>query len=580
MRWKDAFIFTLREVPADAETVSHQLMLRAGMIQRLAAGIYTYLPSGLRVIKKIEAIIRDEMSRCNATELLMPMVVPSELWRESGRWDRYGPELLRIRDRKNGEFCLGPTHEEVVVDVVRRTARSYRDLPKCLYQIQTKFRDEVRPRFGLMRGREFIMKDAYSFHADERSLDEMYLAMHAAYTNIFTRCGLTFRPVEADSGAIGGNVTHEFHVLADSGEDTIAFCSSCDYAANIEKACSHGAPALQPVPSDAAGLEEAATPGKKSIEEVCSYLSVPAAKTVKMLVYEVNDGEYFCGACIRGDLEINEIKLKGVLDAATVAIPDEEALRKKTGIPVGFLGPVKASFPALKEIIIDDSVKTVDDFVCGANKEGFHLKHGYPGRDLSGARFADIGFVRPGDACPKCQQGSLSLRKGIEVGQVFKLGQKYAKPMSLTFLGESNTEQLMTMGCYGIGVGRTAAAAVEQNYDKDGIIWPLPIAPFTVALLCLDRDDECVALAGAIHDELSRRGVDVLFDDREERPGVKFKDADLIGCPLRVTVGARGLKEGVIELKWRNKKDFEKIPKSEACEKIFNFLENKLGKTA
>jgi prolyl-tRNA synthetase len=577
MRWKDAFIFTLREVPADAETISHQLMMRSGMIQRVAAGIYTYLPSGLRVIKKIEAIIREEMSRCNATELLMPMVVPSELWQESGRWDLYGPELLRIRDRKNADFCLGPTHEEVVVDVVRRAVRSYRDLPKCLYQIQTKFRDEVRPRFGLMRGREFIMKDAYSFHSDEQSLDEMYRAMHAAYTKIFTRCGLTFRPVEADSGAIGGSVTHEFHVLADSGEDTIAFCSSCDYAANVEKASSQSVPATGPVPADAPQLEEVATPGKKSIEEVSSYLSIPAEKTVKMLIYEINEGEYLCGACIRGDLEINEIKLKGLLDAVAIAIPEEEALCKR-GLPVGFLGPCMIPFSGLKEIIIDESIKTLDDFVCGANKEGFHLKHGFPGRDLKGARFADIGFVQPGDACPKCKQGKLSLRKGIEVGQVFKLGQKYAKPMSLTFLNESNTEQLMTMGCYGIGVGRTAAAAIEQNYDKDGIIWPIPIAPYTVALLCLDRDDECVGMAAAIHDALSRRGIDVLLDDREERPGVKFKDADLIGCPLRVTIGARGLKEGMIEVKWRARKECEKIPKTNAIEKIFNLLENKLGK--
>jgi prolyl-tRNA synthetase len=579
MHWKDAYIFTLREVPADAETISHQLMLRAGMIQKLAAGIYTYLPAGLRVIRKIEAIVRDEMSKCGATELLMPMVVPAELWRESGRWDRYGPELLRIRDRKNGDFCLGPTHEEVIVDVARRTLRSYRDLPRCLYQIQTKFRDEVRPRFGLMRGREFIMKDAYSFHADEQSLDEMYKAMHAAYTNIFRRCGLNFRPVEADSGAIGGSVTHEFHVLADSGEDTIAFCSSCDYAANIEKACS----ALRPqasVPVNSPALEHVATPGKKSIEEVCAFLSVQPEKTVKMLVYEANDGEYLCAACIRGDREVNEIKLKALLGAASLAIPDEERVRKKTGMPVGFLGPCGFPDGILKEIIVDESVRGMDDFVCGANREEYHVIHASARRDLASARFGDIGFVRAGDPCPDCKKGSLSLRKGIEVGQVFKLGQKYAKPMSLSFLNESNSEQLMTMGCYGIGVGRTAAAAIEQNYDKDGIVWPSPIAPYTVALVCLDRDGECWETASAIHDELSRRGIDVLFDDREERPGVKFKDADLIGCPLRVTVGARGLKEGIVEVKLRNKKDFEKIPKESVMQKILQILNKNLGNAA
>jgi prolyl-tRNA synthetase len=577
MHWKDAFIFTLREVPADAETISHKLLLRAGMIQKLAAGIYSYLPPGLRVIRKIEAIVRDEMSRCNATELLMPMVIPSELWRESGRWEHYGPELLRLLDRKNSDYCLGPTHEEVIVDVVRRTVRSYRDLPRCLYQIQTKFRDEVRPRFGLMRGREFIMKDAYSFHADERSLDEMYCAMHAAYTNIFKRCGLTFRPVEADSGAIGGSVTHEFHVLADSGEDTIAYCASCDYAANIEKAYSFRGPPAGPATDNPSPLEEVATPEKKSIEEVCAFLSIPSGKTVKMLVYEVNGGEYLCAVCIRGDLEVNEIKLKGLLGAASIEIPDEETLRQRTGMPIGFLGPCNASYKALKEIIADDSVKDLHDFVCGANREGFHLMHGFAERDLTGVRFVDIGFVKNGDICPKCKNGRLALRKGIEVGHVFKLGQKYAKSMSLTFLNESNTEQLMTMGCYGIGIGRTAAAAVEQNNDKDGIIWPVPIAPFTIALLCLDTTSECIKISGAIHDDLSRQGIDILFDDREERPGVKFKDADLIGCPLRVTVGARGLKEGIIEVKWREAKEHEKIPKDLAHEKIFQILNNKLG---
>jgi prolyl-tRNA synthetase len=579
MLWKDAFIFTLREEPAEAETISHKLLLRAGMIQKLASGIYNYLPPGLRVIRKIENIIRGEMLRCNATELLMPMVIPAELWQESGRWDYYGPELLRLTDRKSNNFCLGPTHEEVIVDIVRKTVRSYRDLPVCLYQIQTKFRDEVRPRYGLMRGREFIMKDAYSFHADEASLDKMYWVMHNAYTAIFKRCGLDFRPVEADSGNIGGSVTHEFHVLADSGEDTIAFCSSCDYAANIEKAFSKYGPGKPVVPTDAEPMEEIATPDKKSIEEVSAFLKIPPHKTIKMLVYEVNGGESLVAVCIRGDLAVNEIKLRALLGAQSVAIPDDGALRKGFQLPIGYLGPCNFKNEGIREIIADYSVQRLTDAVCGANKEGFHLMHVYPCRDMTISRYADLGFVGQGDLCPLCDEGKLMLRKGIEVGQVFKLGQKYAKPMGLTFLTENNSEQEMTMGCYGIGIGRTAAAAIEQNNDKDGIIWPLSIAPYTVTVLCLDvADPACMSVASAIHKELEAKGIDVLFDDRPDRPGVKFKDADLLGCPLRVTVGARGLKEGMIEVKWRAWKESEKIPQEGIVEKIFEKIKNGLGK--
>ena len=578
MLWKDAFIYTLREIPAEAETVSHKLMLRAGMIQKLSAGIYNYLPLGLRVIRKIEAIIRKEMALCGASELLMPMVIPAQLWRESGRWDYYGPELLRIVDRKNNDFCLGPTHEEVIVDVVRKTVRSYRDLPKCLFQIQSKFRDEVRPRYGLMRGREFIMKDAYSFHADEKSLDEMYWVMYKAYTRIFEQCGLEFRPVEADSGAIGGSVTHEFHVLADSGEDTIASCNACDYAANIEKAHSRIPEALQ-TPANAPMVEQTATPGKKTIEDVAAYLQIDPKKTIKMLLYEVNGGEYLVGVCIRGDAEVNEAKLRALLGAQTVAIPAEEDLKKRHNIPFGYIGPYEFSLKEIKEIIADFSIQNLQDAVCGANKEDYHLINVYPGRDFKNVRYADVGFIVASDACPRCDHGALVLRKGIEVGQVFKLGRKYAQPMKLTYLTENNADELMTMGCYGIGVGRTAAAAIEQNSDKDGIMWPLPLAPYTVALLCLDSaDKQCASVAAAIHDGLEKHGIDVLLDDREERPGVKFKDADLIGCPLRVTVGSRGLKEGIIEVKWRREKETEKIPQDLALEKIFEIMHNKLGK--
>ena len=456
MFWKDAFVHTLREVPSEAETVSHKLMLRAGMIQKLSAGIYNYLPLGLRVIKKIEAVIRDEMAKCGAAELLMPMVIPADLWQESGRWSYYGPELLRLTDRKNNPFLLGPTHEEVIVDVVRRAVRSYRDLPLCLFQIQTKFRDEVRPRYGLMRGREFIMKDAYSFHATEESLEETYRAMYRAYGAIFGRCGLEFRAVEADSGNIGGSVTHEFHVLADSGEDTIAFCDSCDYAANIEKAETRSvAPAG--LPHDAPQPQEVATPGKTSIEDVAAFLGVSARDTVKMLVYEV-DSEYHVAVCIRGDLTVNEVKLRTVLGAKNVAIPSDEIVKNKLKLFVGYLGPRNLLPGAVKEVIADRSVVAMGKSVCGANKDGFHLTDIYPGRDLSFNRIEDVAIVVEGESCPRCDNGKFKMRKGIEVGQVFKLGQKYSRPMSLTFLNDKDNADFMTMGCYGIGVGRTAAA--------------------------------------------------------------------------------------------------------------------------
>jgi prolyl-tRNA synthetase len=571
MDWKNAFVYTLREDPSEAETISHKLMLRAGMIQKLAAGIYNYLPLGLRVIRKIEAIIRREMNGRNAVELLMPMVVPAELWQESGRWDHYGPELLRLTDRKNNPFLLGPTHEEVVVDVVRKSVRSYRDLPLCLYQIQSKFRDEVRPRFGLMRGREFIMKDAYSFHADEQSLDGMYRSMYDAYTAIFKRCGLNFRAVEADSGNIGGSVTHEFHVLADSGEDTIASCDSCDYAANLEKAAARygeftGAPADAPAP------QEVATPEKTSIEEVSAFLGISAKDTIKMLIYEV-DGNSFVAVCIRGDLTVNDVKLKTVLGATVVAIPPDETVRSKLGLPVGYIGPRALPVGSVKEILADHSVRAMGKSVIGANREGFHLVNIYPARDLSNLRYEDVGTAIEGDSCPRCEKGKLIMRKGIEVGQVFKLGEKYAKPMSLTFLNDNNGESFMTMGCYGIGVSRTAAAAIEQNHDENGIIWPVAIAPYMVTVLCLDvANSEALEVAKNISIQLEQNGVDVLLDDRPERPGVKFKDADLIGCPIRVTVGMRGLKEGCIEVKRRSEKTFEKIPKENCVAKVLEMV--------
>jgi len=579
MFWKHAFIHTLREVPAEAETISHKLMMRAGMIQKLASGIYNYLPLGLRVIAKIENIIRQEMARCNATELLMPMVVPAELWQESGRWNYYGPELLRLTDRKNNSFCLGPTHEEVIVDIVRKSIKSYRDLPLCLFQIQSKFRDEVRPRYGLMRGREFIMKDAYSFHANEASLDEMYWIMYEAYRRIFTRCGLTFRPVDADSGNIGGSVTHEFHVLAQSGEDTIAFCDSCEYAANLEKAYTKHSTQPLAVAPDAPLPAEVATPDKKTIDEVSAFLNIAPQKTLKMLIYEV-DGESYVAVCIRGDLSVNEVKLRSVLNATTLVIPADDVVQKKLGLAIGYMGPYKPSCCGLKEIIADASVAAIDSCVCGANKDGFHIANIFPARDCSFSRYADVGFAAEGDVCPKCGNGKLLMRKGIEVGQVFKLGQKYAKPMSLTFSTEKDGDSLMTMGCYGIGVSRTAAAAIEQNYDDNGIVWPAPIAPYIVSVLCLDAaNEEAFSLSKKIHDELESRGIDVLLDDRLERPGVKFIDADLIGCPFRVTVGARGLKDGVVELKTRDGKINEKLPKDNCIETLIGHIQKRLAYT-
>lgn len=574
MYWKNAFINTLREEPADAELISHKLMIRASMIQKVASGIYSYLPLGLRVIRKIEDIIRREMDRCGVAEILMPTVVPSELWKESGRWQYYGSELLRFTDRKNNEFCLGPTHEEVVVDIARHAVRSYRDLPLSLYQIQGKFRDEVRPRYGLMRGREFIMKDAYSFHNDEACLDKMYWKMYEAYTNIFNSFGLKFRPVEADSGTIGGDVTHEFHVLADSGEDTIIYCDSCDYAANIEKAESRCETIIdEGAYVNVSDPEDVKTPGKCSIEEVSSFLEIKPFETVKMLIYSVNDGDYYAATCIRGDLELNDVKFKNALGADNVAIPDDTELVEQFDLPVGFLGPRGFINKNVKTILYDNSVRYMSNCVCGANKKDYHTIHILPSRDFNISSYVDLSFAAKGDGCPRCEKGVLNQCKGIEVGQVFKLGIKYSSKMKMTYLDENGDQQTPAMGCYGIGVGRTAAAAVEQNYDKNGIIWPGKIAPYEVAILCLDpMNSEAVDLTRKIHDELGKNGIDVLVDDRDERPGVKFKDADLIGFPVRVVIGARGLKESIVEVKLRTEQSAQKIPVDNSISCIMDLL--------
>jgi prolyl-tRNA synthetase len=544
MRYSQYFIPTLKETPADAEVISHQLMLRAGLIRKVASGIYNYLPLGLRTIRKVEKIVRDEMDRAGALEILMPMANPAELWQESGRWEKYGKELLRFKDRKEAEFCMGPTHEEVVTDIVRREVRSYRQMPLNLYQIQTKFRDEIRPRFGLMRGREFIMKDAYSFDVNEAGAIAAYDKMYQAYRRIFARCGLNFRAVEADSGAIGGNYSHEFMVLADSGEDAIVSCNGCEYAANIEKA--EARPLSVPEHSDPRPLEKVSTPGQKSIEEVSTFLGIAASETVKCLIF-VADGEPVA-VLLRGDHELNEIKLSKVLGANELALADEALVSKVTSAPVGFAGPIGLSI----RVVADFAVEGLRNVVVGANAADLHFKNANPGRDFTPNLYADLRNVVHGDLCPRCAGGVLEMWRGVEVGHVFKLGTRYSEAMKACFLDSDGKEQFVYMGCYGIGIGRTAAAAIEQNHDANGIIWPMAIAPFEVIVTMLNPNDASVrTTAEALYAELTALGVDALLDDRDERAGSKFADAELIGIPLRVTVGARGVKDGVLELQER-----------------------------
>ena len=545
MRYSQYFIPTLKETPADAEVISHQLMLRAGLIRKVASGIYNYLPLGLRTIRKVEKIVRDEMDRAGALEILMPMANPAELWQESGRWEKYGKELLRFKDRKEAEFCMGPTHEEVVTDIVRREVRSYRQMPLNLYQIQTKFRDEIRPRFGLMRGREFIMKDAYSFDVNEAGAIAAYDKMYQAYRRIFARCGLNFRAVEADSGAIGGNYSHEFMVLADSGEDAIVSCNGCQYAANIEKA--EARPPGAPEHSDPRPLEKVATPGQRSIEEVSAFLKITASETIKCLIFVADDEPV--AVLLRGDHELNEIKLSKVLGASELALADEALVSKVTGAPVGFAGPIGLSI----RVIADLAVEGLRNVVVGANAADLHLKNANPGRDFTPNLYADLRNVVHGDLCPRCAGGVLEMWRGVEVGHVFKLGTRYSEAMKACFLDNDGKEQFVYMGCYGIGIGRTAAAAIEQNHDANGIIWPMAIAPFEVIITMLNPNDASVRMTSeALYAELEGRGVEVLLDDRDERAGSKFADAELIGIPLRVTVGARGVKDGVLELQARS----------------------------
>ncbi len=566
------FIPTLKETPSDAEVISHQLMLRAGMIRKLAAGIYNYLPLGLRSIRKFEAIVREEMNKADAIEMLMPSVQPAELWQESGRWQFYGKELLRFKDRKEGEFCMGPTHEEVITDMVRREIKSYRQMPVNFYQIQTKFRDEIRPRFGLMRGREFIMKDAYSFDVDSVAADLSYNKMFQAYMRIFERCGLNFRAVEADTGSIGGSSSHEFMVLADSGEDAIVSCDSCRYAANVEKAESHlksSTGEITPLT-----LEKIATPGTKTIAAVAAFLGVDPSCTIKTLIYCSQDDSPVM-VLLRGDHELNEIKLKNVMGWDEVRMASEEKIMQLTGSPVGFLGPInlKQSVPVLADTCIQGLINAV----VGANESDVHFINANACRDFSIESYCDLRNVVAGDPCPRCENGKLEMWRGIEVGHVFKLGTKYSSALNATYLDAEGKEQVIFMGCYGIGIGRTVAAAIEQNHDENGIIFPLPIAPFHCSVVALNTKDKGVmAEAEEIYFRLEKLGIDVLFDDRDERPGIKFKDNDLIGIPLRIVVGSKGLAEGKVEVKLRSTGEVHLLPIEEAIELIRKLVDEAL----
>jgi len=591
IRYSRYLMPTTKETPSDAEVVSHRLMLRAGLLRKVASGIYNYMPAGLRVLRKVERILREEMDGAGALEVLMPAVVPSELWKESGRWDAYGKELLRFKDRADREFCLGPTHEEVVTDLVRREVRSYRQLPLTLYQIQDKFRDEIRPRFGLMRGREFFMKDAYSFDADEEGAAESYRKMYDAYCRIFRRMGLDFRAVEADTGSIGGSSSHEFMVIADSGEDAIVSCVSCPYGANVEKAecvasvaptellgsggAKEGGPYSAAVPAATKGKpRKVPTPGKRTIEEVSAFLAIDPATLIKTLLFETSVGDV--AVLVSGAHEVNEIKVKNHLGAEYVRLAGEERVREMTGAPSGFAGPVGLSV----RTIADHSVRSIASGATGANEKDVHLVDVVPGRDFIPEGYADLRLVREGDPCPRCG-GTLRFSRGIEVGHVFRLGTKYSEAMRAVYLDEGGRERVTVMGCYGIGVGRTAAAAIEQNHDGDGIVWPISIAPFEVAVIPVNvKQADVLAAAERVSADLDARGVEVFFDDREERPGIKFKDADLAGIPVRITLGEKNVAAGFGEIRDRKTGETLRVPLADLADEAFALVKRKKAECA
>jgi prolyl-tRNA synthetase len=546
---------TLKEDPADAEVVSHKLLVRAGMMRQVARGIYDLLPLGLRSVRKIERIIREELDRSGCQEVLLPVVCPAELWQESGRWERYGRELLRLRDRHDREFCLGPTHEELMTDLVRRDVRSYRDLPRNLYQIQTKFRDEVRPRFGLMRGREFLMKDGYSFHADYDDCQREYENMRRTYTRIFKRCGLRFRAVEADTGAIGGTMSHEFQVLAESGEDLIVSCEACEYAANVEKA---EARATAATVFPGGPLTETATPNARTIEEVAAFLSLPPERFVKTLIFIADD--MGVAALVRGDDQLSEVKLKGALGAQALRLAEPGEIEKLTGGPMGFSGPIGLRL----RLVADHRLAGGRGLVTGANRADTHWVGVEQERDFPGADFADLRTARAGDRCIRCTDGELKTYRGIEVGQIFYLGTKYSAPLGATYLDAEGAERPMEMGTYGIGVTRTMAAAIEQNHDDRGIAWPVAIAPYEAIVVPVKWDDATRAAAESLYERLWAAGIETLLDDRDQRAGVKFNDADLLGIPYRLTLGPRGLAAGTVEIKARRDAEARDLPIADA----------------
>jgi len=564
MRYSQLLLPTLKEAPSEAQVVSHVLLVRAGYIRKLAAGVYSLLPLGLRVVAKIERILREELARSGAQEVLLPMVHPAELWVESGRWQKYGPELLRFKDRKGAEFCMSPTAEEAMCELVRRDVKSYRQLPLNLFQIQDKFRDEMRPRAGLMRGREFIMKDGYSFHASEEDAKREYQNMYDAYVRIFRRCGLDFRAVEADTGAIGGSLSHEFQVLAESGEDSIVSCDKCDYAANVEKAELRPPTLTAAAPVD--DLVEVHTPGHGGIAEVVAFLKQPVERFVKTLVY-IADGKTVL-AVVRGDRDVNELKLKAALGVDALELASDTVVRETTGANVGFAGSQSSSLKKPVTVLADPEVAAIASGITGANKTDYHVTGFNLGRDVPGARVVDLRTAAGGDACARCDGGTYRFFRGIEVGHVFFLGTKYSEPMATRFLDADGKEKAMIMGCYGIGVTRVAAAAIEQNHDTDGIRWPMAIAPFQVTIVTAGKEAELFEAAQGLEKELEARGLEVLFDDRDERPGAKFKDADLVGIPIRVTVGKRSLAEGKVEVKLRTEKDAKLVARADAATEI------------
>lgn len=568
MRASNLYAPTLRNTPAEAEIVSHQLMYRAGMIRKVAGGMYTFLPLGWRVIRKIEQIIREEMDAAGGQEVCMPIMQPAELWEESGRWAAYGDEMMRIKDRHHRDFCLGPTHEEMITDLVRNEVRSYKQLPLLLYQIQDKFRDERRPRFGLMRSREFIMKDLYSFDKDVESMNVSYQKMYDAYVNIYNRMGLEFRPVEADNGAIGGGHSHEFTVLADAGESNIAYCTKCDYAASDEKA------ELAPIaaaPEEALSLEKAATPGINTIDALVDFMNVPIEKTIKAVAYQT-DTDQLVLAFVRGDHDVNEVKvINQVPEALELRMAEEEAIRAAGGYP-GFMSPIGVKEGTL--ILVDPTVMNMSNAIAGANEADYHYKNVNPKRDFTQESIVvtDLRMVKEGDACPHCG-AKMTMTRGIEAGQVFTLGTKYSQSMGATFLDETGKEHPLYMGCYGIGVGRTMAAAIEQNNDEQGIVWPRAIAPYEVVVVAVNaKKDDQLACAEEIYGECRQAGLDTLLDDRKERAGVKFKDCDLIGYPLRVVVGPKAVEEGQIEIKVRKTGEVFTVARAEYLSKVQELL--------